>query len=107
MVGRLKKFRERPRGNKKRVMTPEERRHKAAAANKRLVCYRWSADIHNALVALEEQHFGKPLGRADGRLGLIVTTLLRFTLDLFEQGKLHHTPATKTTRMTSNWEVAE
>jgi hypothetical protein len=101
------KIRERPRGNKQRQMTTEERKRKRAETNRRLVCYRWSVEIHTALINLEEQRLGKPTGRADGRLGLVLTTLLRFTLGLFEQGKLHHTPATKTTRMTSNWEVVE
>jgi hypothetical protein len=100
------KSRERPRGNK-RHQTPEERKRKAAEANKRLVCYRWSAEIHNALTALEEKHFGRPTGRADGRTGLIVTTLLRFTLSLYDQGKLRHVPAPKMSRMTSEWEVTE
>lgn len=101
------KIRERPRGNKRHQLTPEERRRKRAERNQRLVCYRWGADTHNALVGLEEQCFGKPTGRADGRLGLVVTTLLRFTLSLFDQGKLRHIPAPKMSRMTSEWEVAE
>lgn len=57
---------ERPRG-KKSTSTPEERKHSRAEANSRLVCYRWSADIHDALVKLDHEKFGKPTGRKDGR----------------------------------------
>jgi hypothetical protein len=84
-------IRERPRG-KKSTSTPEERKHSRAEANSRLVCYRWSADIHNALVKLEHERFGVPTGRKDGHLGLVVTTLFTFTLSLFDQGKLRYTP---------------
>jgi hypothetical protein len=100
------KVRERPRG-KRSVMTPEERKRKKATYNARQVCYRWSASIHSALVRLEEERFGKPTGRKDGRLGLVLTALLQFTLALFEQGKLRHIPAPRAIKITSEWEVDE
>lgn len=91
----------------RRSLTDAERRRRQAERNKCLVAYRFPGEVVRRIRGLAANHFGKPTGRSDGRSGLVLTVLLRFAIDLYQQGKLVSQPLPQAAKISREWNLVE
>ncbi len=87
--------------------TESERRKIQSDRNSYLVRYRFPSDVNERIRALAEQKFGAPTGRSDGRVGVVLTALLRFAIEQYRIGRLQHSPWTQTVRVDKEWELRD